>query len=237
MTHTITTCLLIGILAGAEPKEDQAIRYLRVLPEKTETECVFTVKREEKAWSIASSTERGATKMLVTARYGADDVLLTADAVVRNGEKTKSAQVEVKDGQATVKREAKEPQVFKVPSGVIVTSAPDWTDTFLLCQRYDRKKGGKQEFPALWIHPEQEAQRLTFSVEREGADAIEHEGQKVDLDRYRLRIRNNSEYLAWVERTGRMVKLISLPIREKGGTELVLEGYEMSAAKGLLPKR
>jgi hypothetical protein len=231
MLLAILTYPLIWASLTAAAEEEQEVRYLRLLPEKTEAECVFKMKRDDKGWSITSVTERNAAKLTVTARYDAQDVLLVANAFWSNGEQKKAAQVEVKDGQAKVRRAGKEAQGFKVPEGVIVTSAPDWTDTFLLCRRYERKKGGKQDFPALWIHPEQDAQRLTLSVEREGADAIEHEGRKVELDRYRLRIRNNSEYLAWADAEGRMVKLVALPVKEKGGTVLVLAGYEKSAER------
>ena len=115
-----------------------------------------------------------------------------------------------------------------MPKGVIVTSAPDWTDTWLLCRYYDRPKGGKQEFAALWIHPEQPAQRLNFSIERVGKQTIEHNGKKQELDRFTIRIRNNSEYIAWADDQGRMIKLMS---KNNAGTDLVLEGYEKSAAK------
>jgi hypothetical protein len=168
--------------------------------------------------------------MAVTASYDAQHALVHAQATLSDGARKKTVRVEIKDGQATLKRDAGEMQEFAAPRGVIVTSAPDWTDTFLLCRYYDRKKGGKQEFPALWIHPEQPGQRLTFLIERVGMDTIDHQSRKLGLQRYRIRIRNNSAYVAWTDGDGEMIKLMSLPVKGKGGTTLVREGYESSAA-------
>jgi hypothetical protein len=222
--------LALSLQAAPIPKDEQA-RYLRGPWEKPETESLFTLKSDDRGRSIISVTERGAMKMTVTARYDSRDQLLSAEAVLKQGEQRCAVVVEVKDGKARVKRERHEAQEFEVPAGVIVTSAPDWSDTFLLCRRHDRSRAGKQEFPALWIHPEQPAQRLTFSIERVGSDTIEHEGRKIELTRQLLHIRNNSTYAAWTDGTGRMVKLMSLPAKAKGGTELLLAGYEKSAVK------
>lgn len=112
--------------------------------------------------------------------------------------------------------------------GVIVTSAPDWSDTFLLARGYDRKKGGKQEFPGLWIHPSQPTQVLRFSIEKVGSDTIVHEGKKIELDRCEIRIRGNSGYAAWIDATGRLIRLLPLTAKEGG---MVLEGFEQSAAR------
>lgn len=221
-------CLFIALaLPTAVPDE---VRYLRLLPDKAEPECTFTTQRNERGWTITSVTGRAAKNLTVTARYDARHMLLDATAVATDGERKQTVRVAVKDGKAATTREAGATQEFDVPAGVIVTSAPDWTDTFVLCQRYDRKKGGKQEFPGLWIHPVQPAQRLTFSIERVGMDVIEHGGKEVKLDRHRIHIRNNSAYMAWTDGDGVMIKLMSLPVREKGGTSLVRSGHEKSAA-------
>jgi hypothetical protein len=215
------------MLPAAVPDE---VRYLRLLPDKSEPECTFTTQRDERGWTITSVTGRGAKTLTVTTRYDARNILLDATAVAGDGERKQTVRVGVKDGKAAATREAGAAQEFDVPPGVIVTSAPDWTDTFLLCRRYDRKKDGKQEFPGLWIHPVQPAQRLTFSIERVGTDVIEHGGKEVKLERHRIHIRNNSAYVAWTDGDGGMIKLMSVPVREKGGTTLVRAGYERSAS-------
>jgi hypothetical protein len=206
-------------------------RYLRRTGSATATttECTFTMPSEKKGWSIKSVTERGKGRLLLNARFDSNDRLLAADVAWIMGDQEKTASVSVKNAKAHILRQGKEAQVFGVPPGVIVTSAPDWTDTFLLCRRYDRRKGGKQEFAGLWIHPEKAALRLTFTIERSGGDTIEHQGKKMKLDRFLIRLRNNSMYAAWADEKGRMIKLHPLPLRAED--HLVLEGYEKSAAK------
>jgi poly(3-hydroxybutyrate) depolymerase len=218
-----------------QEKQEKA-RYLRLLPDKAVDECQFTQQAGAKGWNITSVTQRGATRLIVTARYDPQDMLAVAAATLHKGEEMSAVRVQVAAGKATIRRDGKDPEELDIPKGTIVTSAPDWTDTFLLCQRYDRGKGGKQEFPGLWIHPEQPAQRLTFSIERQGKDAIEHDGKKRELDRHLIRIRNNSEYAAWTDAAGRMIKLTSLPFKDSS-TELVLEGYEKSARNLRPPER
>jgi hypothetical protein len=153
----------------------------------------------------------------VTARYDGAGGLVEAAAFTAEAR----ASVVVADGKARVKRPDAEAQEFDAPKGVIVTSAPDWTDTFRLCRLADRAKSGPQEFPGLWIHPTQPAQRLTFTIERTGEAAIEN----LKLDRYAIRLRGNSAYVAWADAKGRMIKLVS----KDGGTELYLEGFEAPA--------
>jgi hypothetical protein len=208
----------------------EEVRYLRLLPDRTEPECSFIREDGEGGWKITSVTGRAGKTLTVTARYDAANILLEASAVAEDGAAKPAVRVAVKEGKARVVRDDGTMQELDAPPGVIVTSAPDWTDTFLLCQRYDRKKGGKQEFPGLWIHPLLPAQRLTFSIEHVGADVICYEGKPVTLDRHEIRIRNNSAYAAWTDREGKLIKLTTLPPRAKGGLSLVRSGYETSAA-------
>jgi hypothetical protein len=96
------------------------------------------------------------------------------------------------------------------------------------CRRYDRKQKANR-IPALWIHPEKAARRLTFSIEPQGIDPLKHDGIKIELTRYLIKIRDGSAYSAWADGDGRMIRLIPLPAK---GTSpgLTLEGYEKSAA-------
>lgn len=234
MIRGIGVCLVLFI--GALPKNgERKVRYFRVLGDKTATECTFTRQQTDKGSSITSITERGTTTMTVAARYDKEDRLTGAEATLSKDGHENTVRVTVAGDKAKVIH-GQETQEFEVPAGVIVTSAPDWTDTFLLCRRYNLRKGGKQEFAGLWIHPKQSAQRLTFTIERVGTDPIDHEGKKVKLNRFLIRIRNNSEYTAWADDAGQMIKLVSLPVKESGGTVLVLDGYEKTAGK-LHPSR
>lgn len=207
----------------------QEARYVRPTGER---ECTFTVRSERSDWSIESVTERGRTVMTVASRH-ASNGLVGATATLVRGEERRVVRVSVDGGRATVTRPGGESREVDVPEGVIVTSAPDWTDTFLLCRRYDRARGARQEFPGLWIHPDRDPFRLTLVAERKGTDEIDHGGKALPLDRLELRLRGNSRYAAWVDPDGRMVKLVSLPYGEKS-TRLVLEGFRRST-EGLAP--
>lgn len=225
-------CLLITnsavpLHATAPPETS---RYLRPAGKAFATECEFTLKRAESGSSVESVTFRGETKMTVTARYDAEERLTAAVVILWTKDQKSTATVGVAAGKATVKRDAQPILEFEVPKGVIVTSAPDWTDTFLLCRRYDRQKGGKQHFAGLWIHPVNASQRLTFAIERSGAATIEHAGKKLKLDRFTIWLRGNSSYAAWADHEGRMIKLLPLPAKENAMNWLVRDGYEKSAA-------
>lgn len=227
---------ILCVLLGSPLQEGDRVetRYVRVSPKGKASECAFSVRRSEKGWEIESVTGRGKSTLTVTARFDSSDTLLEAEAVLGTGEERKAALVGVVAGKASVQREGQDPQAFEVPAGVIVTSAPDWTDTFLICRRYDRAKAGKQEFPGLWIHPVQPAQRPTFTAEKTGGATVEQGGQKIEVDRLAIRLRGGSAYVAWADPKGRLLKLVSLPYKE-GTAELVLEGFE-DATAGLKPE-
>lgn len=198
-------------------------RYLRPAGAKFETECEFTRTRTKTATAIESVTSRGKTKLTVTARYDDQDTLTAAEAILLEGDKKRIATVTVAGGKAMVKRDGQPAQEFDVPKGVIVTSAPDWTDVWMLCRRYHRTKGGKQEFAGLWIHPVQPSQRLTFAIERTG--------KKQDLDQYKIWLRGNSSYAAWADSKGELIKLVPLPYKDGATNWLVREGHEKSTAQ------
>lgn len=195
--------LLVACAPQALPEEKAAYRRGAAL------ECTIAVRSGATGWSIESATR---STLTVQSRYNPQDMLLGAEASAGG----KSVAVTVEGSIATVRRQEQQAQQFEVPGGVIVTSAPDWTDVFLLCRRYDRARGGKQEFPGLWIHPVQAAQRLTFTIEKTGHAA--------PFDRFSIVLRGNSRYTVWADEAGRMVKLVG------GGTELVCEGFETPAA-------
>jgi hypothetical protein len=225
----IAGILVLYVYPSRADESSGEIRYVRPAGEKYVTECTFTLTRDKASWSITSQTG----SMQVEAKYDADDRLQSAKATISNGKSSKSATVQVKDGKAKVERDGADAEEFDVPKGTIVTSAPDWSDVFLLCRRYNGTKGGKQEFPALWIHPEKPALRLTFTIELHGTDRIVHDGSGLALVRYQIHIRDNSAYMAWAHADGRMVRLIPLPAKDSA-PGMTLEGYEKSAA-GLRP--
>lgn len=220
-----------GFPAGPPFVGAESVRYLRPAGKAFETECTFALKKDKTGTSITSVTHRGKTKMTVAASYDERDMLTSAEVILFSGEQKKSAQVTARAGKAMVLRDGQAPQEFDVPAGLIVTSAPDWTDTWLLCRRFDRIKGGKQQFPGLWIHPTEPSQRLTFAIESKGTVELHHAGKKQALDRYAITLRGNSSYAAWADAHGRLIKLVPLPYQEKARNWLVQEGYEKSTAE------
>jgi hypothetical protein len=231
-------CALAVLSAGLVPvlcadPQRETVRYVRPVKDAFAIECQFVITRNDAGWTITSTTDRGTLRMEVVTRYDAEDRPISAKAVLTSGGTAQTATVEVKDGRAMIRRDGQEPREFDAPRGTIVTSAPDWSDVFLLCRRYDASRKGKQEFPALWIHPTQPPQRLTFSIEWQGADLIERDGTRTELGRFAIRIRNNSSYVAWADAQGQMVRLIPLPWNENA-PGLTREGFEKSAA-GLRP--
>ncbi len=215
------------------PRKPEMTCYVRRAGQTFATECKFRITRLPSGWTIKSWTNRGTVHMEVETRYDGHEQPTSAHVVLTRDGRVQTAKVLVKDGKATILRDGKPAETFDVPKGTIVTSAPDWTDVFLVCRQYDRKRKGTQEFPALWVHPAEAPQRLTFSIEWQGADTIEHHGKKTALSRYGLVIRNRSRYVAWADAEGRMIRLLPLPLK---GTPsgLTLESYEKSAA-GLRP--
>ena len=229
---TIACAALIVAIgsASAQPGTGTKVRYLRPAGAKFETECTFTLQHPESGFVIDSLTERGKTKMRVGAKYDSKDRLLSAEASLTAGDQTKTVAAKVAQGNAKVERDGKLAHEFDVPPGIIVTSAPDWTDTFLLCKRYDRDKKGKQSFAGLWMHPVETCRLATFTIERTGSAAIEHDGKKLTLDCFTIHLRPNSAYAAWADAKGTMIKLMPLPYKDGAQNWLVLEGYEKSAA-------
>jgi hypothetical protein len=225
--------VLLGLAAFPAWTDEPPAADFRYVRSGGQLECTFVVRHSAEGSRIESTTNRGkGVAMVLLARYDRTHQLQTALARLGADPGSPSVRVDVAGGMAIVRRKDIDPvQEFEVPPGVIVTSAPDWTDLFQLCRRHDRTRTGKQEFAALWIHPTQPAQKLTFSIEKVGTDAIEHDEKKVELARLAVRIRNNSPYVAWADAAGKMIKLMAIPFKAGSSFEMTLQGYEKSAAK------
>jgi hypothetical protein len=192
-------------------------------------ECEITLRIDENELTVESVTHRGETDCTVTATYDDEDQLVRAACVHSRADHRTQAAVSVDGARAVVRRGDQAPQSFMVEQGVIVTSAPDWTDALFLCRRFDRGADSPQRFPGLWIHPAEPAQAIEFSIEKVGDDAIDHGEDRVELSRCKIRLRGGSEYAAWRSERGEMVKLVSLPFDESS-TVLVLDEFAESAA-------
>lgn len=239
MRHLFLSAVAVFVMQdslAAQPLPVGKLRYLRPAGDGWTGECLFTIAKRDNGWSIVSVTERGQVRLTLETSYGSKDTLATSVLTLRNGDKESIAITTAKDGVARVQLPEQPLKKLDVRSGVIVTSAPDWSDTLLLCARYDHDAGGKQGFSALWYHPEQLVQLLKLMVERQGYDTIQRDGKDVKLARFTIQLRGNGQYAAWATTDGTMVRLIPLPPKEKQRSGLILEGYEKSKAVNLTPR-
>jgi hypothetical protein len=220
-----TWCVLLGALVGEADKQSP-VRYLRPEGDRYTLESEVTTKTTPTGSTWVSKTVRGTETMTLTIHRDKEGRLIRADIVHQKGKERKTASLERKGTKTEITRGGST-DLFEGSDNPIVTTAPDWSDIFDLVRRYDRKKGGKQQFAGLWVHPTRPNLHLTFAVEKVGVDAVKVKGGQQQLDRYQVRLRSGG-YRVWA-REGRVVKI--LPAGAKA-VPIVLEGYE-EAARGL----
>jgi hypothetical protein len=197
---------LSGLAGGAGPQTEET-RYFRQAGDKLALESVVTRKGDGKAVLLVSVTDRGAEKMTLRVRFDGDGRLLSAEAVQETGAGKKAATLTPQGKTALLRREGGVTEKLPLAERPVITTAPDWCDILEVVRRYDRARGGKQEFPGLWIHPLKPARVLTFTAERLGADAVMLKGEKRSLGRYRVTLRSGA-YLVWADDAGRVHKLM-----------------------------
>ncbi len=227
-------CLLASQTTTPAAAQFETARFLRPSGSEWVSESEIRIRPSKDGLVITSVTGREKSNLKVVARFDSDNRLLEASVTTERGDEKQSASVAVKDGKARVTRHSGENTELDCPRAVLVTSAPDWTDAFLMARRYDRVRGGKQEFAGLWIHPTQQPLRPTFTITRQGEDTVENQGESVRLDRYEITLRGGSRYVGWSDARGRLVRLVpQAPAR--GG--IVLEGWEQVADKLRVPEK
>ena len=201
----IAAFLSVGLLAAAEVEKPKPLRYLRPEKNKFVLESEITETRNQDGAIYVSLTDRGREKMTLTLRFDNDRHLKSAEAVQEAGESKHRALLTLKGTNAKLSK-IKGIVEFQVAADPIVTTAPDWSDIFQLVRRYDGKKGGRQEFTGLWIHPVRDHLVLKFRIERVGETVIRAAGRKIALNEYRIRLRSG-DYLAWADADRRVYKL------------------------------
>lgn len=228
--------LVFSTFGAAQTPTKAEYVFLRPTGKEFVWECTFSLEPVQEGLSILSVTGRGKDRMEVRALYDSGHQPRKASATWLQANEKRTCALEAAEGKVTVTRPGAEPQSFAVAGPAIVTTAPDWSDLFLLCRRYNRKQGGKQTMTGLWIHPIQQAQKLTFTVERQGQDVVSKDGTKLTLDRFLIHIRGPNPYLAWADADGVLVKIQPLPYKEGASNWLVRQGWE-GAAASLMPRR
>lgn len=226
-------CLLPHETSSTDEPPETA-RFLRPSGTEWVAESEIQLREMKDGLVITSVTGREKSNLKLVARFDSDNRLVEATVTTERGDEKQSAGVAVTHDKARVTRHGAENTELDCPRGVLVTSAPDWTDAFLMVRRYDRARGGKQEFAGLWIHPTQQPLRPTFTITRQGEDTIEHQGESVRLDRYAITLRGGSRYVGWSDARGRLVRLVP-QASPRGG--IVLEGWERVADKLRVPEK
>lgn len=220
-------------LDGADKHESSnTIRYLRVSGSEFVKETEIHLLRTQESFVVTSITQRGEQTLTITSRFDSKNALTGARVTLRRGKRAQSASVSVTDGTARVLRDGNVTNELACPDGVIVTSAPDWTDSFMAVRRYDPKGPTTQKFPGLWIHPTREPLALTLSLTRLGHDRVTRCNTSANLDRFLLVLRGGSRYVVWRNQQGQLVRLVPAM---KGGGGIVLAGWER-ATRDLKPR-
>jgi hypothetical protein len=230
----LTPLLGVWALSAGQPALETAgiVKLVYVAPAGS-AQFDFETRKQERGELLRSMTGPPDNRLTLETTYGADSKLLASKVTLKRGNDERTATVAVEEDRARVAQPGKKLQEFAVPAGVIVTSAPDWTDVVLLCRRFDRAKGGKQSFAALWIHPEQPAQLLTLTIERDGDVALD--GGKLKLTRLLIHLRNRSAYYAWATTDGTLVRLLPAAAKDRRQGLILDEHAKDAGVLELLP--
>lgn len=217
--------VLVPLCAFPDADKPQTLRYLRPAGDKFVLESELSIS----ATTYVSLTNRVAQRMTLTLRRTKNGPITEAEAILETKESKQRVVLQLEGRKGRLTRDGKVEEL-DTPADPVVTTAPDWSDIFLLVHRYDADKGGAQEFPGLWIHPTKDTLKLTFTIEHVGQDTIRAMDKPLKLDRYRIRLRSGN-YLAWADRARTVYKL--MPANPKSAP-VVLEGFEEST-RGLGP--
>lgn len=218
---------------GADKHESsKTFRFLKVSGSEFVKETEIHLLRTQESFVVTSITQRGDQTLTVTSRFDSKNALTSASVTLRRGKRAQSASVRVTDRTARVLRDGNETNELACPGGVIVTSAPDWTDAFMAVRRYDLKGSTTQKFSGLWIHPTREPLALTLKLTRLGHDSVILCNKSVNLDRFLLVLRGGSRYIVWRNQQGQLARLVPAM---KGSGGIVLAGWER-ATRDLKPR-
>jgi hypothetical protein len=208
--------LFAGLLPAADPATPAPLRYLRPADGRFVLDTELTLD----GTTLVSRAGPDGERMTLTVQLDRANRVASAEAVLETAQATRSAVVSVQGGQARLKRGGAT-DFYDAGGGLVVATAPGWAEVLQLVRRYDARKGGRQEFAGLWVHPAERTQAVTFAVERLGADKLTVKDQEVTLRRYQMRLRGG-DHLVWVDEAGRVVK-----VQPPGkGPPVVLEGFE-----------
>ena len=228
----LLTCIATSLPAADPHKSSTTVRYLKVSAGTFAPETEIQVTQTSHGIVVTSTTRRRAQRLTVRSRFDAQNKLTGARVTLQRGPAAQSAEVRVAGRTAHVARQGKKPDKLACPVGVIVTSAPDWTDSFMAVGRYDPAGRATQKFAGLWIHPTRDPLELTFTLTRIGHDVVTRGPRDVRLDRLSLVLRAASRYVVWRNPQGQLVRLVPATKADGG---IVLTGWER-ATRDLQPQ-
>jgi hypothetical protein len=226
LRHVASVWLLLAStasasVAAAPPVKGADLRYVRAVKDRFVLESRVTEVPTKRGTTYVSLTDRGSEKMTLTVRFDDRRRAIDAEAAHQTKQGTKTVRVVFGQKEAVLTRKDRTERLAVTPD-VVVTTAPDWSDVFLVMRRYDHGKGGKQAFAGLWIHPTQATLRLTFTAEAEKDETIAVGDRKFALKRFRVTLRSGA-YLVWADRSGRVYRLAP---PGKPAAAVILEGFE-----------
>ncbi len=237
MSLEICRHLLIGpaliVAAALQPDETpkkptkETVRYLKPSGTDWVLESEIEVSRDKDGMAATSVTKRGRSQLTLKSKFDAAHRLIDAVVTISGGDQDQTGRAVRSEDKARVTRQDGEATDLDCPPGVIVTSAPDWTDAFFMVRRYDLSRGGRQEFAGLWIHPTQPPLRLTFAIDRLGENTVEHDGENVRLDRFAVELRGGSRYVGWGV-AARLIRLVPQGAPQQG---IVLDGWQKTTSE------
>jgi hypothetical protein len=232
MAFVAFSCSHHALHAADKHQSPEIFQFLRPSGSEFVKETKIRLLRTDEGSVVTSITQRGEQTLTVTSRFDSKHRLTSAKVKMRQGERSQFAEVRVTGQTAHVVRDSKETSELACPVGVIVTSAPDWTDAFMAVQRFDLTGTPTQEFPGLWIHPTRKPLELTIKLTRLGKDSVTLGKKTEALDRFLLELRGGSRYVVWRNQQGQLVRLVAA-MQGSGG--IVLSGWEL-ATRSLKPQ-
>jgi hypothetical protein len=216
--------------SGAKPT---TLHYLISVDGEYKPESDVTITKTDKGTTCVSKTVQDKVSTMLSSNYGPDGKLTSAAVAIEELPSGKSRAVTVlwhEGGTLEIKKKSGS-DLMKVMGEPVVFTTPGSSDVVGLIGRYDLKKGGKQQFSGVWIHPAENCQTLKLTIEHvDDKETISVQGKKIALHRFVVRLRGG-EHLVWMDSDGVVIKIVKNQLKSPA---VVLDGYQ-EAAKGLGP--
>ena len=217
-------------LAQASAEARSALHYVKGAADDYKPECDVTITKTPAGTHYECKMFQGQDSTTVAVTLSAEGRLLSASSAleIAGAAKPKVVSVGWRGGDSLDVKRASGTEFLKVSGEPIITTTPDWSDVWQLLQKYDRKKGGKQQFAGAWVHPVEQPLAVTFSIEQiDNKETIMMQDRKVRLNRYLVRLRPG-DYLVWTDSAGTIIKIVK---NQPKSPAVVLEGYQEATAE------